>query len=117
CAATWAMPAPMAPAPMTATAASLLKPSIERSSRLEVEPGVRSVVDVRAFVLNGPFRRRAELLCRLKRPVGIGHHRPAENDEIGLAVGQDLLAQIGAVQQADRAGRYSRFVAHRLRQG
>src|SRR5690606_21019789 len=116
CAATCAMPAPIAPAPMTATAASLLKPFMKETSRLEVETAARSVIDVRAFVLDRPGRRRAEPLRRLERPVGLGHQRPAEDDEVGLAVGQHLLAQVRAVQETDRAGRDAGPAADGLRE-
>jgi len=51
----------------------------------------------------------------LKRPVWLAKHRAAQEDQVGLAVGHDLLRHIGALDKADSPRRNVRTAAYLCR--
>src|SRR5512143_2372943 len=62
-----------------------------------------------ALILHGRRDRRAEFLCRAAREVRIAQQFARHDDEVGVAVVEDLLRLLRLGDQADCAGCDLRF--------
>ncbi len=57
-----------------------------------------------AKILHGPACRVAEYGCGVERPVGIAEHFAGEEDEIGVAFGDDGVGLLRVCDHADGGG-------------
>ena len=71
----------------------------------------------RALILHGYLDRRAELFGRTAREIRIAQELARHHDEIGIAVGNDVLRLFRFGDEADRRGRDAGFALMRAANG